>query len=164
MNHTFLRLYFGTILEQVYRLLFSGSHVEDIKLYLKIVLHFQFIMKAFIRNRNIVIFFLIITTTSVFVSAKLEQDVSCSVTSHYADGQTISNDIKCQKNSGLNKKNFPCCAISNELGLSSEWGPGCGARDEHLFNVINVASFSEPTATTCALRIVFKGKEGKKKI
>ena len=118
-------------------------------------------MKAFIRNRNIVIFFLIITTTSVFVSAKLEQDVSCSVTSHYADGQTISNDIKCQKNSGLN---IPCCAISNELGLSSEWGPGCGARDEGLFNVINVYSLREPTATTCALTFVIKGKEGKKKI
>ena len=117
-------------------------------------------MKMFKGNRNILIFFLIITT-SALAFAKVDQDVSCDVTSHYANGQT-SYEIKCQRNSDSEEGRIQCCSISNELGLSSEWGSRCGARDESLFNVIDLNSMPEPTSTTCALTIVLKGKEGKK--
>ena len=63
-----------------------------------------------------------------------------------------------------NEGRIQCCAISNELGLSSEWGSRCGARDESLFNLIHFNSMPEPTSTTCALTVVFNGKQGKKKM
>ena len=86
-------------------------------------------MKGFKGNRNILIFFLIIPN-SVFVCAKeLVQDVSCNVTSHYADGQ-MSYKINCQKNSVSKQGRIQCCKISNELGLSYEWGSRCGAGDD----------------------------------
>ena len=112
-------------------------------------------MEAFMGKTNFLIFILI------FPNSVLLQDVSCNVTSHYAAGQT-SYEIKCQQTSDLNEGRIQCCAISNELRLSSEWGSRCGARDESLFNVIDLNSMPEPTATTCALTIVFKGKQGKK--
>ena len=113
-------------------------------------------------NTTFLIFILIIPT-SVFVFATVDQDVSCDVKSQYAEGQT-SYKIECKKNSDSNNEKIQCCAISNELQLSSEWGSRCGARDESLFNVIDFNSMPEPTATTCALTIVFKGKQGKKDI
>ena len=117
-------------------------------------------MEAFIGKTNFLIFILIFPN-SIFVCAKeLLQDVSCNVTSHYADGQT-SYEIKCQKNSDSNEGRIQCCAILNEHGLSSEWGSRCGARDERLFNVIDLNWMPEPTSTTCALTIVLKGNEGK---
>ena len=104
---------------------FSGSHVEDIKLFVQIFFLFQIIMKVLKGNRNILIFFLIITT-STLAFAKVDQDVSCDVTSHYANGQT-SYEIKCQQNSDLEQgRLIQCCAMSNELGLSYEWGSRCG--------------------------------------
>ena len=113
-------------------------------------------------NRNILIFFLIITT-SALAFAKVDQDVSCDVTSHYANGQT-SYEIKCQKHSDSNEGKIQCCAISNELGISLEWGNRCGAWDESLFNVLHFKSMPDPTSTTCALTVVFRGKQGKKKM
>ena len=86
-------------------------------------------MKVLKGNRNILIFFLIITT-STLAFAKVDQDVSCDVTSHYANGQT-SYEIKCQQNSDLEQgRLIQCCAMSNELGLSYEWGSRCGAGDD----------------------------------
>ena len=105
--------------------------------------------------------FILIFPNSVFVCAQeLLQNVSCNVTPHYADGQT-SYEVKCQKNSDSSEGRIQCCAISNEIGLSIEWGSKCGARDENLFNLIDY-SMPETTSTTCALTIAFKGKEGKK--
>ena len=110
-------------------------------------------------NTTFLIFILIIPT-SVFVFATVDQDVSCDVKSQYADGQT-SYEIECKKNSDSNKEKIQCCAISNELGLSSEWGSRCGARDDPLINVIDINSMPEPTATACNLTIVLQAKEGK---
>ena len=120
-------------------------------------------MEAFIGKTNFLIFILIFPNTVFVCANELLQDVSCNVTPHYADGQT-SYEIKCQKNSNLEEGKIQCCAISNEFGLSSEWGSRCGARDESLFNVIDIDSMPEPTATKCALKIVFKGKQGKEKM
>ena len=116
-------------------------------------------MEAFRGKTNFLIFILIFPN-SIFVCAKgLLQDVLCNVTSHYADGQT-SYKIKCQKNSTLEEEKIQCCAISNELGLSTEWGSKCGARDESLFNVIDY-SMPETTSKSCGLTIVLQAKEGK---
>ena len=116
-------------------------------------------MEAFMGRTNFLIFILIFPNSVLVFSKEILQDVSCNVTSHYADGQT-SYEIKCQKNSDLNEEKIQCCSISNELGLSSEWGSRCGARKEGLFNVIQVNSMPEPTATACNLTIVLQAKKG----
>ena len=108
---------------------------------------------------NFLIFILIFPNSVLAFSKEILQDVSCNVTSNYADGQT-SYEIECQKKSDSKEEKIQCCSISNELGLSSEWGSRCGARDESLFNVIQVNSMPEPTATVCNLTIVLKAKKG----
>ena len=110
------------------------------------------------------IFFLIITTSAFILAIELLQDISCNVTSRYADVQT-SYEIKCQKNSDSNKGKIQCCGITQkDYHLSFHWGSRCGAQNDHLNNLVDITSMLEPTSTTCALTVVLRGKQGKKKI
>ena len=110
------------------------------------------------------IFFLNITTSAFILAIELLQDVSCNVTSRYADGQT-SYEIKCEKNSDSNKGKIQCCVITQkDFSVSTHWGSRCGAQIGHLNDLIDFNSMLEPTSTTCALSVVLQGKQGKKMI
>ena len=108
-------------------------------------------------------FFLVFLYFSQTLASNLDEvvdpDVLCSVTNHTSDGLT-SYEIKCQKMSKDNKTIGCCAIISNENGLSYEWGSRCGARDDNLRDIIDIKSTSDPTATTCALKIIFHAEKG----
>ena len=114
-------------------------------------------------RHNVVDFILVFLYFSQTLASNLgkdiDPDVLCSVTNHTDSDGLTSYEIKCQKMSTENKT-IGCCAISNENGMASEWGARCGAGDDDLRHIINMKSNSDPTATTCALKIVFRAKEG----